>query len=365
MKPQGVTIIICCHNGANRLPETIRHIARQRVPAYIPWELLIIDNGSTDDSGLVARLEWQKHRVSTPMRVVNEPALGLSHARARGFKEAQYEYMVLCDDDNWLESDYVATAHAILSGNSNIGALGGLGKLVYEGAPPSPALSFIFAAGKQAPQTGSVPSNSVYGAGCVIRYAAYEQLLATGFETMLTDRCGVQLTSGGDYELCLALAILGFDIWYDERLRFTHYITCERLSWNYFLRYASESSQGFNVLTSYKMIATRAWGSGMPWILILKNFLISAKEFASINIRRLARRKQDDGRLLYFRHLLFKYKLIAYLLKYRGMVTAHRRILEFARRCRPVPQVQRSIGRKDYIPSFRLSFFSKPLRLLR
>ena len=88
MKAQGVSIIICCHNGAERLPETIRHIARQRVPAHIPWELLIIDNGSTDDTALVARKEWQKHRVDTYIRIVRESTLGLSYARARGFREA-------------------------------------------------------------------------------------------------------------------------------------------------------------------------------------------------------------------------------------------------------------------------------------
>ena len=105
MKLQGVSIIICCHNGAERLSETIRHIARQRVPVYVPWELLIVDNGSTDSSAQVARTEWQKHRVDTYLRIVKEPMLGLSNARARGFQEARYEYMVLCDDDNWLDED--------------------------------------------------------------------------------------------------------------------------------------------------------------------------------------------------------------------------------------------------------------------
>src|SRR3990170_1945792 len=115
MKPQGVSIIICCHNGADRLPETIRHIAMQRVPAYIPWELIIIDNGSTDESGLVARGEWQKHRANTYMRIVKESTLGLSYARARGFKEARYEYVILCDDDNWLDEGYVFNVYNILS----------------------------------------------------------------------------------------------------------------------------------------------------------------------------------------------------------------------------------------------------------
>ena len=250
MKPQGVSIIICCYNGANRLPETIRHIARQRVPAYVPWELILVDNGSTDDSALVARMEWRKHRVDTYLKVVLEPEPGLSNARARGFREARYEYAIMCDDDNWLEDTYVSCVYDLMSENPKIGALGGLGKLVFEVPPPAPELDFIFAAGPQASCPGKVPENKLYGAGCVIRQSAYENLLRKGFRSLLIDRRGRELSSGGDYEICLALAVVGYDIWYDDRLRFTHFITRERLTWPYLKRYARKTSRCFNVITS-------------------------------------------------------------------------------------------------------------------
>jgi glycosyltransferase involved in cell wall biosynthesis len=364
MKPQGVSIIICCHNGANRLPETIRHIARQRVPPYIAWELIIIDNGSTDNSAMVARLEWQKHSVDTYLKIVKEPMLGLSYARVRGFKEARYEYMIMCDDDNWLDENYVTMVYKILSENSAIGALGGFGKLIFETEPPAVELSYIFAAGEQAPCSGKVPGNKVYGAGCAVRYAAYHKLVASGFKSLLTDRRGAELSSGGDYELCLALAILGYDIWYDERLRFTHFITRERLTWNYFLRYAHESSKCFNVLTSYNMVAEKAPLIYLPWVLILKNFLVSTKIFLSINLKRLVTTHDSLQRALYFRHLLFKYKLFAYFLKFHEMVNAHRHILNFHNVCRPQQHVLKPVLRKEYAPSLKLFFFSKPSRQL-
>ena len=364
MKPQGVTIIICCHNGANRLPETIRHIARQRVPPYIPWEVIIVDNGSTDDSALAARLEWQKHRADTYLKIVKEPLLGLSHARARGFKEARYEYMIMCDDDNWLNENYANTVYKILSENPAIGALGGLGKLVFEVEPPAMELSYVFAAGEQAARSGKVPGNKVYGAGCAVRYSAYHKLIGSGFKSLLTDRRGTELSSGGDYELCLALAILGYEIWYDERLLFTHFITRERLSWDYFLRYAHESSKCFNVLTSYNMVAEKKPLVHLPWVLILKNFLVSTKMFVSINLKRLLTRQQSLQRALYFRHLLFKYKLFAYLLKSHEMVNTHRHILNFHNACRPQQHVLKPVVRKEFVPSFRLSFFSKSSRQL-
>src|SRR5690348_6905842 len=108
MKPPGVSIVICFHNGANRLAQTIRHIALQRVPPDIPWELILIDNASTDQSARVATDEWQNHAVRSSLRVIAEPVIGLSYARARGFEEALYAYVILCDDDNWLDENYVA-----------------------------------------------------------------------------------------------------------------------------------------------------------------------------------------------------------------------------------------------------------------
>lgn len=364
MKTQGVSIIICCHNGANRLPETIRHITRQRVPPWIPWELLIVDNGCTDDSALVATLEWQKHRVNASMRIVSEPVLGLSHARARGFQEARFEFMILCDDDNWLDENYVTNVFNILSENPNIGAVGGFGKLVYEIQPPSDELSYIFAAGPQASRTGKVAENKVYGAGCAVRYAAYQKLLGSGFKSLLIDRKGMELSSGGDYELCLALAILGYEIWYDESLRFIHYITRERLRWEYFVRYAEESSRCFNVISSYKLIASNHEVSRFPWITVLRNFLVCTKLFVEVNLKRLLAANESVRKSLYFRHLVFGHKLMTYFVRFHEMVETHRSILKFQNSCRPPQHVLKPIERKEYVPSFRLSLFSKPSRPL-
>jgi glycosyltransferase involved in cell wall biosynthesis len=364
MTPQGVSIIICCHNGQQRLPETIRHIAQQVVPAYIPWELIIVDNGSTDQSAALARAEWQKYRVDTYLKIVNESVPGLSYARARGFKEARYEYMVMCDDDNWLDPNYVYNVYTILSEKPNVAALGGLGKLVYEIEPPTAELSYIFAAGPQGAHSGQARENKLYGAGCVIRNSAYRKLMGTGFKSLLTDRRGTELSSGGDYELCLALAIMGYDIWYDERLQFVHFITKERLSWEYYLRYAYESSKCFNVLSSYKMIAGNDDINRTPWLVVLRNFLVCLKIFLQVNGKRLFATKPCKEKSLYFRHLIYKHKLQAYFRAFHDMVNAHRMILNFQHRCRPA-QIIKPMERRIYSPLFRLSFFSKPSRQLR
>jgi glycosyltransferase involved in cell wall biosynthesis len=255
MSKPGVSVVICTYNGASRLPETIRHIAAQQVPEYIPWEFIIIDNASTDNTASVAQHEWSKYIGTQSFSIIEEPQSGLSYARARGFASAQYDYILLCDDDNWLDPHYVTTVYEVMTANIHIGALGGYGSLVFEEEPPSWIRSFsIYAAGRQAQKSGPVIRCTVYGAGCVIRKSAYDILLKSGYRSLLTDRLRKELSSGGDYELCLALAIAGFSIWYDERLTFSHFITRDRITIEYYRKYLKESAKCLEVLHPYKVI---------------------------------------------------------------------------------------------------------------
>jgi len=355
---KGVSIIICCHNGARRLLETVRHIAEQRVNPEIRWEFLLVDNNSTDGSADVTRDAWDLFRGPVPLRIVQENQLGLMHARRAGFEAAQYEYVVMCDDDNWLDDSYVQHVFDIMADNPSIGALGGFGKLIYEIHPPKYIeYTNLFAGGPQAAKSGKVYKNRVYGAGCVIRKSAYDELMTIGFTSMLTDRRGMELSSGGDYELCYALSILGYDIWYDDRLRFAHFITMERLNWQYFLRYARESAICFDVLASYGAIADDASINEVPIVFISRNFFYSLRQFLKLNVKRMLHRPDSDmGKSLFFRHTILKFKLRAYVTQFGHILRIHRRILDFKEQC--------SESRMFRIKNIRKRLALFPLRLL-
>jgi glycosyltransferase involved in cell wall biosynthesis len=251
----GISIVICAYNAAKRLPETIRHLALQLVRPGICWEVIVIDNGSTDGTAGVSKTEWEKYGAPVPLIIEYLEKPGLNGARELGISIAKYEYVILCDDDNWLNPSYVEIAYGVMNGNSKIGVLGGHGRLVYESDPPLwLSESRLFAAGSQAPVTGKVASNRVYGAGCVLRKSAYMKLRAGGYGMILPDRTGAQLLSGGDHELCYLLALSNYDIWYDDRLTFDHFIQSDRMTWAYNLRYIRESSYCFEVLEAYRIL---------------------------------------------------------------------------------------------------------------
>ncbi len=245
-KFNGVSIIVCTYNGEERLPETIKHIAKQKVDPEILWELILVDNASTDNSKQATINEWKKHKCSAQLRIIDQPVPGKQLALEKGYEVARYEYLITCDDDNWLDENFVQLTFEIMSSNSNIGALGGPNEPLCETKPPDWFKYFQrdYAAGPQGDiHTGVVSEGNitwkrgyVWGAGMIVRKSAWEKLLADGFRTSMSCRKGTELSSGGDSEACYALVLAGWEIWYDPRLKLKHCMPAGRLDWNYLVR---------------------------------------------------------------------------------------------------------------------------------
>jgi len=245
-KLNGVSVIVCTYNGAGRLADTIKHIALQKVDPQILWEVILVDNASTDNSKEVVINEWKKHKCNAKLKVVDQPVPGKQLALEKGYQVAEYEYWITCDDDNWLDENFVQLTYEIMSSNDQIGALGGPNEPLCEVKPPDWFAYFKrdYAGGPQPDvHTGIVSEGNitwkrgyVWGAGMVVRRAAWEKLLADGFKTSMTCRKGTELSSGGDSEACYALVLAGWQIWYDSRLKLVHCMPGGRLDWDYLVR---------------------------------------------------------------------------------------------------------------------------------
>jgi len=236
----GVTLLICTSNGAQRLPETLRYVAAQQVPAGIAWEVVLVSNASTDDTLAVALRLWADLGAPAPLRLFDEPRPGKENALICGFDEARYECIGIVDDDNWLYPDYVAQATRLLHLHPEIGVLGACAEGKFEAEPPSWFAQFqaVFAIGPQAPKSGPIRKHDayVYGAGSVVRRSGWRHLRAQGFVFTTSAKRGLTLSGAEDVELGDALRLAGYDLWYDERLRLRHYMYKERLTVDYLQR---------------------------------------------------------------------------------------------------------------------------------
>jgi Glycosyl transferase family 2 len=87
-----VTVVIPCYKQAHFLGEAIESVLSQSYPRF---EIIVVDDGSTDDTSEVASRYGQ-------VRLIRQGNRGLAAARNRGLAEARGEYVVFLDSDDRL-----------------------------------------------------------------------------------------------------------------------------------------------------------------------------------------------------------------------------------------------------------------------
>ncbi|MGH9254309.1 MAG: glycosyltransferase family 2 protein [Vicinamibacterales bacterium] len=97
-----ITVVVCTRNRAHYLPTCLESLARQTCDT--PFEVLVVDNASTDDTARVLR-EWAAGH--TRFRAVVEPRLGQSAAKNTGVRLARGSLLLFTDDDVVLDSRWV------------------------------------------------------------------------------------------------------------------------------------------------------------------------------------------------------------------------------------------------------------------
>ncbi len=280
---KGISIIVCCHNSSQRLPVTLSYLSKQQYDAKTNVEILVVDNASTDNTGSVAQEIWRSLSSETPLRVVNEPTPGLSYARACGIKNSNYDLLLFCDDDNWLAENYLQTAVEYMNAHQDVAVLGGKGIPVFEKEEPFWFKDFAlcYACGAPALNEGDITGFAfAYGAGSVMRKSFHVEMEKAGLSNQLTDRKGNELSSGGDVELCLQAALLGYKVHYISALNFKHYMPAGRMKWDYIIRLAPAMGKATAITEVYNTVIQARENSVTAFgkFLWLKNFIKSLKD---------------------------------------------------------------------------------------
>lgn len=97
-----VSVITPCYNGAKYIAETIESVIAQD---YTDWEMLVVNDGSTDDSAeIVKSYEKKDQRI----RLINQKNAGSAAARNNGIRQASGRYIALLDADDVWESNFLS-----------------------------------------------------------------------------------------------------------------------------------------------------------------------------------------------------------------------------------------------------------------
>ena len=96
-----ISVIVPVYNVEQYLDTCIRSVLQQSYPLF---ELLLVDDGSTDSSGALCD-RWKKR--DGRIRVFHQDNAGLSVARNKGIREAKGEYLCFVDSDDWIHEAYL------------------------------------------------------------------------------------------------------------------------------------------------------------------------------------------------------------------------------------------------------------------
>jgi glucosyl-dolichyl phosphate glucuronosyltransferase len=227
---------MCTHNRARSLAPAIESVAKQTLPQSVGWEMLVVDNNSSDETRKV--VEDLQQLYPDRIRYLFESQQGISHARNSGIRNARGEVLAFIDDDETAGVDWLQNLTAELF---NAGWAGAGGRILplWNCARPnwlsdqshftlSPLA--LFDRGMEA---GDL-SESPFGANMAFRKEVFD--VCGGFRTDL-GRIGTGMLSGEDSEFGRRVIAAGRRLRYEPTAVTHHPVEKDRVRQEYFLQW--------------------------------------------------------------------------------------------------------------------------------
>lgn len=114
-----LSVVICTRNRAFQLADTLRTLTTLQCP--VPWELVLVDNGSTDKTQDVIKSYADKLSLKTFI----EPQAGLSRARNKGWALSRGDVVAFTDDDCYPADDFLFSILRCFAEQAGLGFIGG------------------------------------------------------------------------------------------------------------------------------------------------------------------------------------------------------------------------------------------------
>lgn len=216
-----ISIIIPCYNHGHFIKDALESIS---VPTNIKYEIIIMDDGSTDPNTIVV-LEELKKSGYTVLRQENK---GLSAARNSAIRVSKGKFIIPLDSDNKLLPNYIPYSVKYLNENSDIAVVYGNGVLFGDVSGPKPTKEYSL----QELITGNFIDSCA-----VFRKDAWEKI--GGFDENNVMRMGVE-----DWEFWLHLSFRGFKFHHYDEPSYLYRVTKSSMI-------HKDTSPNFNILKNY------------------------------------------------------------------------------------------------------------------
>lgn len=227
MSQPDVTVVVCTYNRSALLRPALESLAAMRTGDRFQYEVLVVDNGSTDDTPAV--VDDVAQRSGVVVRRVCETARGVAAARNRGVAEARGEWIAFFDDDQLADSDWVAELLS-LAREKNARCVGGAVDLAL---PPgyernlAPACRRVLGATAEGTTVCRYTRSRMPGTGNLMLHASVFAQVGC-FDPALQH-------AGEDVDLFRRIRAAGIEGWFTPRAIVWHVTPAYRLTDEYFL----------------------------------------------------------------------------------------------------------------------------------
>jgi glycosyltransferase involved in cell wall biosynthesis len=230
-----ISLILCTYNRCQSLVKTLESIAASVLPESAEWEVLVVDNNSSDQTRDV--VEGFCHRYPRRFRYVFERQQGLSFARNTGIRESEGEVIAFTDDDVIVEPDWLWNLTSVLHTGESAGA-GGRIVAMWPGPIPGwlstdPDNLGPYGEFNLGPQAGPL-RRPPYGANMAFRREVFEK--HGDFRTDL-GRTGSSLQGREDVEFANRLLNSDQPLWYEPSAVVRHRVQQCRMEKKYVLNW--------------------------------------------------------------------------------------------------------------------------------
>ncbi len=240
------TVIIRTYNASEHIATILERLKAQIHVEKISWDVLIVDNNSTDNTMDIVSHYQAMWPLGYPLRWVREPRQGASYARRRGIQEAEGQWVGFLDDDTWPALDWVFSVCEFVKNHPKAGAINGNIYGCFEGSPPEgfEKISPYFAVIEKRAKVAYCINDKLYahkvimppGAGLVVQKKAWLESVPASL--VLKGPVGSALTAKGeDVEALMYLSRHGWEIWFNPEQCIEHYIPQSRFERRYLLRF--------------------------------------------------------------------------------------------------------------------------------
>lgn len=257
-----ISFVICTHRAPDSIFSTLDSLFKQS--DWESSEVVIVNNGFSSDRETELRRYAERQNRGGFVRFVQEPKPGLGFARLKGFSTALGDWLVLLDDDNTVDREFLKELLSILSENPKVLGISAVVTPVWETRPlawlaefGTTCLSYTHTEVPSERSKDQVFEQTRFsllprppGGGMIIHksVALFYQSSATNEERVALGRTGDSLVGCEDEDMWRGIQKMGGSGLLTNRLLVYHHIPDSRLRRKYLLKLCHQMAWSYAVL---------------------------------------------------------------------------------------------------------------------